>query len=76
MQSRVTVAGVPPFALLRSSWLAFVLSPVASATTVGEQRVSPGSGHYSRNTQHELPMAVNPVNPLKVITGADVELLK
>ncbi len=57
---------------------ASVLGPLIAvsavpAASVTEYLVSPTETHYPQNTQNESPMAVNPVDPLNVITGANDE---
>jgi hypothetical protein len=45
----------------------------ASALTV-ESNVSPAAAHFPQNKQNESPMAVNPLDPLNAISGANDEI--
>lgn len=47
---------------------------VASALNVTETDVSPVTAHFPQNKQNESPMAVNPVDPMNAISGANDEI--
>ncbi len=48
--------------------------PTVWATSVTEQTVSPLATRFPQNKQNESPMAVNPVDPMNAITGANDEI--
>ena len=58
--------------------LALLIGGPAEALTVVEQLVSTTAAgtHYPRSKQNESPLAVNPADPLNVITGANDERLE
>lgn len=51
-----------------------VAGTAASALSVTETNVSPAANHFPQNKQNESPMAVNPVDSLNAISGANDEI--
>lgn len=47
------------------------LRPAVAAPALVERVASPTASHYPHNSQAESPMAVNPLNPLNAVSGAN-----
>ncbi len=54
--------------------IALVTVSVASAATVTESNASPAAAHFPQNKQNESPMAVNPLDAMNAISGANDEI--
>ncbi|HEY3367737.1 MAG TPA: sialidase family protein [Symbiobacteriaceae bacterium] len=70
MRMRVRFAVLLTALLLTGS----ALPAVGSGPIAAEYLVSPGASHFPQNKQNESPMAVNPVNPLVAVSGANDEI--
>jgi hypothetical protein len=69
--SRISVVLVSSLAVV------VIASGLSQATTVTVTNVSPGTmgtTHFPQNKQNESPMAVNPLDPMNAITGANDEI--